>query len=271
MTSASLNDFSLCILANNMSVRRKYMNRAHYYILRDGSEYQIRLSNDRSVKCDATVWIDGEQIGVWRINPHSDITIERPTNINRKFTFLKKGTNDAHSAGIKCGKMENGIIKVTFEPEKQHVYTEAMYYHNDDDNIILTNYSQKSQQPQPSQPSQPSQRMVGMNMANTASISNINTNTNSNLNYSHGATALGDKSRQKFCSASPIYDIDTANVTTIIVRLLVDDTFQSQPPSGVSLRSAMLCIALMVSFDAMFTLPNEVRRGPTAPLCITNG
>jgi hypothetical protein len=39
----------------------------------------------------------------------------------------------------------------------------------------------------------------------------------------------------------------------------------SQSPVGISLRSAMLCIAHMVPFYAMCTLPNEVRREGCKP------
>ena len=71
-----------------------------YVELRHNTEYALRLRNDRNVAADAVVRIDGLEIGTWRIPAHQSILIERPANVDRKFTFYKLGSVEGNQAGL---------------------------------------------------------------------------------------------------------------------------------------------------------------------------
>ena len=81
MDQISINGFSLGIM-NPIDTRKKVINGANYFLMRHGSSYKLKLYNDRSTKCDAEVWIDGEKVGVWRIEAYGSTTIERPVGLS---------------------------------------------------------------------------------------------------------------------------------------------------------------------------------------------
>jgi hypothetical protein len=88
-----------------------------YVEMRHGSTYKLRLRNDRSVPCDATLEIDGKDMGSFRIGPHGKILIERPANESKKFTFFKSDTREARQSGQAGVAFDaKGLIKVTFRP-----------------------------------------------------------------------------------------------------------------------------------------------------------
>lgn len=79
--------------------------------------YSLRLSNfNETLKCDATIHIDGKNIGRFRIEPFSIINIKRPIKDDGMFTFYRYGTDEANSIGL-MGKNTEGEIRVEFIPE----------------------------------------------------------------------------------------------------------------------------------------------------------
>ncbi len=123
MDAIILNGFSLEVLNEYGPIEKVVHGTSNYYSLPHNTEYKLRLSNNHHRRVDAHVWIDGEKVGIWRINPTSRITIERPSTIARKFTLLKEGSGVANSIGISKGNPDNGLIRVTFRPEKESGYT----------------------------------------------------------------------------------------------------------------------------------------------------
>lgn len=93
-----------------------------YYSLKHESEYSITMTNSNRTKCDASVFIDGENMGTWRVDPYSSITIDRPVSTARKFTFVKEKSSEAEMGGVSAGKSENGLVKVVFTPEDLQEY-----------------------------------------------------------------------------------------------------------------------------------------------------
>lgn len=239
MNDISVNGFSLQIQISGLffenSVRKENINGANYFVVPHGSEYKIKLSNDRSTKSDADVWVDGEKIGTWRINSFGSITIERPADVGRKFVFFKEGSSSAHSAGIVSGRTDNGLIKVVFRPEKE----------NDccTDHEGLSCFSKLISRHQQGLFTDRATPFRGISYNNATQSKNdsfeyANAFPSSFManSFSHGATALGGKSDQEFNSVSSIDNIDTANITTIMARLIVDDS-SSKP--CVSLQKAL--------------------------------
>lgn len=83
-----------------------------------GQVYGIRLGNHGNLRCDAVVEIDGKDCGTYRIDPHSDWTLERAHHDRGRFTFFK---TDSVEASISVGilKEDRGLVQVTFKPEKR--------------------------------------------------------------------------------------------------------------------------------------------------------
>lgn len=212
MNQVYMNDFSLEIQTNGIKADKIVKNGSNYFVLPNESEYKLKLGNQKSVKVDAHVSIDGEKVGIWRINKYSSITIERPSNINKKFVLLKEGTSQAKSAGIKTGDDSNGLIKIVFKPEK--VKENIMYFNHISscfNDSLQSNYSSNKSMKQ-STDSCAYRTSKGYNNIESSGIS-------------PAGTALGDHSNQKFKNVERIYDYDDDNITTIYARLTVNDNY----------------------------------------------
>jgi hypothetical protein len=167
------------------------------------------------------VWIDGEKVGVWRINKNSDIVVERPANVSRKFVLLKEGTSGAIDAGIRTGDHSNGLIKVEYKPEKRKRYGNIKerkfgYWFGFDDDAPLTNLSYGKELA-----SSKLMRESGCSLTNCLSAE-----------YSSAGTGLGNYSDQTFNSTAPIVDVDRDLITVIHTRLIVDDRKMQYPTYG---------------------------------------
>ena len=230
MDSITVNSFGLGILVNGMSADKENIDGGHYFLLSHNDQYKLKLHNGKSSRCDAEVWVDGELIGVWRINPYSTIIIERPTAIDRKFVFLEENSTNAQSAGIVSGRRNNGLVKVIFRPERQALCSLEGC-------IGRSGYSpwmrgvMYNQSPAMSNKSFDSRNLQGM-----CNFSSLNENAcyDSSPSYSHGATALGGYSNQKFSSTNAITDIDDNNVTTIMARLMIKRSHWDRPLVSLS-------------------------------------
>ncbi len=94
------------------------MLKSGYVAMRHDTKYTVVLSNSGDVRCDAEVEIDGKSVGVWRIQSHDSIVIERPVHDAGCFTFYKIGTREARKAAIvRSDKL--GLITVLFKPERK--------------------------------------------------------------------------------------------------------------------------------------------------------
>lgn len=188
------NGFSLEIIRGNGFPPVKLMKEGYtFYAMPNLSTYKIKLSNNNAVRTDATIYIDGTQIGVFRISSYGSIIVERPTGIERKFTLIKEGTDEGVKAGIIPGNFENGLIKVVFRPEKKHNHFT--------DHFALDSYDSKK----------------------IRSNSYQSTNCYSQENYSSAGTGLGEHSNQRFYETSILTSIDLQKVTTLYARLVVDE------------------------------------------------
>lgn len=83
------------------------------------TQYVIRLGNHSSPRCDATVEVDGKEVGSFRINGYGNLVLERSVNDTGRFTFFRADSTEGASAG--AGEITadlRGLIKVTFRPER---------------------------------------------------------------------------------------------------------------------------------------------------------
>lgn len=178
-----------------------------YVALDDNTEYKLLLTNNKSGRCDAHVFIDGESVGVFRVNGYQTVSIERPANVNRKFVFMREKTQSI----AKKGKDENGLIRVIFRPE------EISY---DLENYELSDsYNSKGLMARGTKSSNGIiKKSFSLGMGSEYDSDSIP----QSAEYESGLTVLGDKSRQNFSSVSKLTNIDTKNITTINLRLVVN-------------------------------------------------
>jgi hypothetical protein len=92
-----------------------------YVQMKHGTQYTILLQNESNRRCDAEVYIDDQQVGIWRVNPFIAVRIERPVHDHGRFTFYQVGTSEAIQSGISRNN-SNGLIRVLFKPEREQIY-----------------------------------------------------------------------------------------------------------------------------------------------------
>lgn len=184
-----LNGYELNIVGsrNNFISSTKSITSEGFAVMSHNETYKIKLGNNNFSRCDAVVTIDGSQVGTWRLQPKSSITIERPADIDKNFTFFKVGTSEGNSAGLKLNDRDNGLVQVEFIPE-------TIYKHSD---FVLESATMNCK---------------------TADLNNIMPQA-SCRSYGQGGTGLQGKSDQQFGTARKI-DRDYNRSTTISVRLV---------------------------------------------------
>jgi len=104
-----LNDFSMRI-PEGKEVPGGYVELEH------DTQYTLNLRNNRNTRCKADVYIDGKNVGSFRLNAHETMKLERPVHDDGLFTFYKLGTSEAGAAGLEDSP-DIGLVRVVFAPE----------------------------------------------------------------------------------------------------------------------------------------------------------
>jgi hypothetical protein len=166
-----------------------------YVEMRHGQSYKIMMRNNNPTSCNAIVKIDGQSMGTWRIQAYSNVIIERPANIDKKFTFYKVATEEGSAAGLFRGNSTNGLVQVEFIPARERI----MRYMNTQNDCFGGVAKCRS---------------LGMTqgIAQCASFG-------CESGYEEGGTALHGKSDQRFGTAEEI-DLDYSKRVTISLRLV---------------------------------------------------
>lgn len=199
--STSLNGFGLSIFPAEKVTR----NGSTYFTMPDKTEYTVELSNDRGTRTDAHVWIDGKKVGVWRLGSYSKISIERPVDVQKKFVLLKEGTVAAHDAEIKCGKSDNGLVRVEFRPERERYYDDSINYFGCDSSRYFN------------------QGLSAKTFGCNNQMLECSSGYDRGSGLSPAGTGLGSNSHQRFRNVDAIHDVDIENITEINARLVVDN------------------------------------------------
>ncbi|MBV8097108.1 MAG: hypothetical protein JO110_28465, partial [Acetobacteraceae bacterium] len=90
-----------------------------HVVLSHGQMYTLRLGNHcYRRRCDATVFVDGKEVGCFRLSAGQIWTIERPAHDTGRFTFFRSDSAEAATAGVGAVKQEDrGLVHVVFRPE----------------------------------------------------------------------------------------------------------------------------------------------------------
>lgn len=190
MSVYSKKRFDVEIIKSNGEAASPFNRHGYAYIpLENREKYKIRLLNNGETRCDAIVKLEGEVIGIWRIPPYSEITIERPAYKDKAFIFIGENTPEARRAGVIPGSETNGLVEVEFKPEIHIAYV-----------------------------SKPTMITYSREMSPLFSRSS----------FGSGSTVLGEKTGQSFGSTSPITMYDYENIQTIIIRLVLNKKEEGQ-------------------------------------------
>lgn len=206
----NLNGFSVDILPTEYVNRVQKVN-SNYFTIPHMSEYQIKLTNNRPMRCDVQVFIDGESVGIWRVNAYSNIVIQRPANINRKFVFVAEKVYDPILKKLVHNKFQNGLITVIFKPE----FPTPCPYSTDAYFVTPTFYN-----PGEYSWSNALQEPDTTYIASTGDVMQSTKSILDNSLYENGATILGGGTDQYFTVTTPIAKYDQKNTTTINLRLI---------------------------------------------------
>jgi len=185
---------------NNFSVRipEGTETPGGYVQMRHGKRYTLVIRNNRLVRCDARIEIDGKHVGTWRIPPLQNITLERPAHDDGHFTFYRSGSGEALKAGEgDVYVADRGLIRVTFTPEK--VVEKKI------------SYTMSGEWPSSSR------------IRDSGMVSKGITTTSSTKEMSAGITGLSGHSSQTFGTAVPITH-DLREQTVIHLRLVCDNS-----------------------------------------------
>lgn len=121
MDTIFLNGFSVELLSNKGTVEKVIHKGGNYFTYDNATRFMIRLGNNHPVRVDAHLWINNEKMGIWRINPYSNIVITKPNTSEREFILLKRIYKNKFFRS-------NALIKVIFKPEI--VYYPEIFYNN---------------------------------------------------------------------------------------------------------------------------------------------
>ena len=218
-----LNGFGVEILVRGRNIDKFTRNGGKYYALHHGDEYEIRLTNNRDTIADAELKIDGVDSGKFRIPAHDTLTLERPANRPKKFTFVKEDSSLARRTGVVEGEYENGLISVKFFPKKEVKYEPLRPVMEEPVSMRVSPLESMRAAPLSSASS------AGL-MSSTSSMIQPRTMLAKQASmrapeYSSGATILGDQSSQRFSLIEPLkpHEIDRENITTITIRLVAEE------------------------------------------------
>ncbi|CAH1261300.1 CFLAR [Branchiostoma lanceolatum] len=166
-----------------------------------GSSYRIRLTNTHPRPCDAQLAIDGKEVGTWRLDPHQEVELERPEDEQMCFSFFSTRMAPAE-AGIRRGEEENGLVQVTFTPEKR--------IEREERTVVKDPY-------------RGGDMVAGDDTASSDSSSQDEDEpfrSDTPLNWSSGATALQGVSRQEFEQVEGEMERDEEAQVVMILRLV---------------------------------------------------
>lgn len=215
----------------------------NYVALSNNTEYKLLLSNDRSTDAMAEVYIEGEQVGTWLVPAKDIITIDRPANIARRFTFFRETDPRAIGAGVTPGESLNGVIRVVFYPKKQQyiaigspprIMTQERSYlgfpgaqPSPRTPVVPTLSAPSITSPSLRIPSVPSPLQAATQRSPEALRGYppvpLSPRQSMITSYQSGATVLGRQSNQTFGTVRRFSDneIDWPNKTEIVIRLIV--------------------------------------------------
>ena len=191
--------------------------------------FTIRMDNhDRNRPCDATVSVDGKEIGAYRINAGSYAVLERSSHDERgRFTFFEANSFSRRRRRRSTPKGRERrpprpLIEVVFRPER---IRQAPVHR---DNVKLLGFG--------------GARGRGLPCGQSAGGGNLDFDAEAQ-NYSAGITGLTGKSEQKFYEV-PNLDYEPGGEVTITLRLVRSNVVRELTAGAASQSRAIARVSL---------------------------
>lgn len=99
---------------NSFGVRTKYIENTKVALFPTNSQLKFTLFANETG--DATVYLQGKQIGVYRLNANERFKIERPGKKDIGLYINKADSKESKQCGITIGDKTNGEFKIVFTP-----------------------------------------------------------------------------------------------------------------------------------------------------------
>lgn len=218
--SVQLKCYTVEVIPQRGYAKQKQIDGSNYVVMPgDDCQYSLRLTNNGSTRCDAVVSLDNDRVGVFRLHAYGNITIEHPTYSSKKFTFYRGGSSKSYSAGYQSNSPKNGLVKVTFKPEK--------------DTPLLNEACFRQLGSAPSGDT----RFCDTHFDSEMPLSRFGVTTNSAYGTSsmkEGITGLSGHSKQEFKTVKTL-NHDPNNQVTIMLRLACEECSCSPGPDVVPL------------------------------------
>lgn len=186
-------DYDIQILPSYGQSVPKINNGHKYYPIRHNTEYSVKLDNNTDKRCNVVLFIDGKEMGIWRINAYSNILLERSSKSSRKFTFVRENSWQAMQGNVIGGTFKNGLVEAKFIPEKVNFRNYDVLENNSNPFMCGSKWQKKN-----------CEKMHNFNSAQ------------------YGATVLGEESSQRFGTAIYMKE-DLLRSVIKRVRLIVDE------------------------------------------------
>lgn len=208
---ARLRDYSVEILPEWGNSEMEIQQGSYYaYMPGNNCKYSIKLRNHcTDTACDASITLDDDHVGTFRIRRGGSIMVERPIYAEKKFTFFEGGTSQANQAGYKAGDSKNGLVKIVFNPEKPQYYGGRL--------SGLCRHDEDACQESSARAMPTSMNMSKQSCGYTNSLTSNTASYDSNAQ--EGVTGLSGSSSQSFHNVDAL-NYDDSKVTTILLRLV---------------------------------------------------
>lgn len=208
-----LNNFELTIVRATDGAPFPTKNEGEnvYVEVPDQTQYKIRVKCLRQQKGDATIHVDGESVGTFRLHPYQTVTLERPAGVNKCFMFCHE--DKLKSDKDLVGKEKNGLIAVDFVAE---TYKPALFGAS----LGSLRYGgYDGMQPMSLGGSAPATR--GFSFGGGSAMPCLTSMAcSSTTSHASGLTMLGESTTQSFQKVGELSDIDEKSRTRIAVRLI---------------------------------------------------
>lgn len=200
MNSFIQNNFGIAVTSQDMPAEKIVYKGRNSFKLQKNSSYALHITNNNNVKADIYILLNDKNIGVWRINPYSKITLNNANNNNQDFTLTYDNTN----------------FKLIFKPEKFSTYEPLANQVQSCENLTINCRSYTDS-------------FVAFDQMDRPCIMSTD-------NYDkYIATTLAPNFLKRGCIqdkiVNPLEDIDTSHIETIEFSLMMIGTIYLEQPS----------------------------------------
>ena len=112
ITKICENNFDVSFIVKQKHKQIKKNRNEYKIFLADETKFSIQITNHNAMIIDANIMINKKEMGLFRIIPKETITLCKPVNHEKQFTYIQNMGNHLKNVG----KDTNFTITITFRP-----------------------------------------------------------------------------------------------------------------------------------------------------------